>query len=107
MRNNLNNILEKIPEEKKIIAKKLLDELAFMQSTLKELKTLIKKNGVVDMQQNGALTNLKESPAVKSYNQTVKSYCTAFKQLEMMLPKNDKVETGNALKEWLEAAGNE
>lgn len=107
MRSNLNKLLENLTDENKIIAKHLIEELIFMQSTLKKLKETVKENGVVEVQHNGALTNLKESPAIKSYNQTVKSYCTAFKQLEMMFQKNDRTNTGNALKEWLEAANND
>ena len=41
----LEAILERIPEDKKYIGRKLIDELVFMQDTLTQLKRKIKENG--------------------------------------------------------------
>ena len=41
----LEEILERIPEDKKYIGRKIVDELIFMQDTLTALKRKIKENG--------------------------------------------------------------
>lgn len=87
---DLNNLLANVPEDKKLIAKGLLNELAFMQSVLADLKRSIKKRG-----------SLPEN--LKLYNRTVKQYANVFKQLDLILRYNKNSETDNALKIWLEA----
>lgn len=97
----LTALIDLIETDQKTIGKKLIEELIFMQSVLKELKQTIKKEGVVDTSDGKA----KESPAIKSYNQTVKSYGNLLKQVEMLVRRAGvKIGEGeDALKNWLEA----
>ena len=44
---DIKAILDKIPENKKTIAKDIIDELIFMKKTLKELKDTIEEKGSV------------------------------------------------------------
>lgn len=87
---DLENFLAHIPEDKKLIAKGLINELAFMQSILADLKRAIKKRG---------------SPPenLKLYNRTVKEYGNLYKQLDLLLRYSKNSEGDNALKDWLEA----
>lgn len=98
-------LVEHIGEEKKLIARGLIEELAFMQSALQKLKAVVKKEG--------ELCN-----AMKIYNQTVQRYGNLYKQLEFLLrkeepkplqplrppqPENDTPEGEESLAAWLVA----
>ncbi len=95
------DILEKVPEDRKAIAKNIMDELIFMQDVLQNLKENIREHGVVDDFQNGKQHFLKESPAVKSYNTTVQRYGGLYKQLENMLPKEERKDASAALLDFI------
>lgn len=84
---NFDGILKLIPEDRKQIAESLVKELSFMAATLEKLRADIEKNGVVGEDQHG---NPKESPALKSYNTTIQRYSLVYKQLNDMIPKQDK-----------------
>lgn len=97
-----SDIFENVnPVIREAVGQKLIDELIFMRDLLEKLKEKIHENGVVI----NADGTLKESPAVKSYNQTVQRYTLGLKQLEMIL-RNDIiiVEGESALQAWLEAS---
>jgi hypothetical protein len=103
----VETFLDKMTPQNKAIAEYILEELAFMQKTLKTLKLLIDDNGAVDMTSGKP----RESPIVRSYNQTVKNYSNMLAQLEKILKKtvdekaeNTKEINGEeALQEWLDA----
>lgn len=95
---NLNDLIEKIDPDKKEIAEKLIDELKFLQDTLSDLKSAVKVFGVVD--ESG-----KTTPALNSYNQTIKSYSMCLKQLEMLLRRYEIKDTAtDDLQAFLEAS---
>lgn len=99
-RKKISRVLDLISEEQRDIAKNLVEELIFMQGMLKDLKAEIRNGGVVDTKSG----TVKESPAVKSYNQTIQRYGLLLKQLEMMIRKDVAgFEGEDALKSWLEA----
>lgn len=97
----LKNILEKVPEDKKTIAGRLADELIFMQATLADLKKQIKENGTVEHFEQGKQNFLRESPALKSYNVTLKSYSNLYKQLTDLLPKDQATKKENELYDFI------
>lgn len=97
----LKIILERIPENKKAIGGRLADELIFLQSTLNDLKKQIKDKGTVEQFIQGKQNFLRESPALKSYNITLKSYSTLYKQLTDLLPKEQETNSENAIYEFL------
>ena len=84
----LDAILERIPEDKKYIGRKLIDELVFMQDTLTQLKRKIRNF-------------VRESTALKSYNTTVQRYSTLYKQLTDLMPKSVEAEKSNAVYDFL------
>ena len=99
----LKSILEKIPTDKQPIASRLADELVFMQATLADLKQLVKETGTIEHFQQGKQDFLRESPALRSYNTTLKQYNATFKQLSDLLPKEDTTRsTGNPLYDFVE-----
>jgi len=93
----ITQILSEIEPKHQQVAKKIFTELEFIQKVLTDLKKEIKQNGIVDHTAKIA----RESPAIKSYNQTVKSYSYLLKQLETILRKDKKIEKSK-LQEWLD-----
>lgn len=85
----LDNILSKIPEEKKDAAMLIYNELCFILTTVEDLKKQIKENGAVEHFINGKQDFLRESPAMASYNKLMKTYDTFYKNLINLVPKED------------------
>ena len=99
----LKQILEKIPQDKRVIGQRLADELVFMQSTLEDLKEQIRENGTVEDFVQGMQCFTRESPALKGYNNTLRQYNATFKQLCDLMPKEDTTRSsGNALYDFIE-----
>lgn len=97
----LTELLALIPDEKKPIAKKLITELNFMASTLAQLRKMVKSQGAVELFENGKQKMLRESPALKSYNTTVQRYSLLYKQLNDLLPKEERKPEGSALDDFI------
>lgn len=97
----LDAILERIPDDKKYIGQKLVDELVFMQDTLSQLKQKVKKNGTEEMFIQGKQCFMRESTALKSYNTMVQRYGTLYKQLTDLMPKSIEAEKSNAIYDFL------
>ena len=97
---DMKQILDKIPNDKKSIAKDVIDELIFMKKTLQNLKDTINENGAVDYYRG----NMRESPAVKSYNQMIQRYSNLYAQILKMLPKEEKAAMTNELAAFLGAS---
>lgn len=102
----LKELLEKIPEDRKAIAARLVDELVFMQKTLADLKRQIDDNGTVELFEQGKQSFMRESPALKSYNNTISRYGALYKQLCDMLPKEEP-QKSNAVYDFLKGEADE
>lgn len=76
-----------ISGNKRAIAFKLIDRVAFMTITLKILEENIKVKGPVVKMENGKQKLVIENPAQKSYNTMINRYSTAIDKLTAMLPK--------------------
>lgn|SRR5699024_4023388 len=83
----LTDIISGLPDERQSIAEGLIDEIAFMRATLKDLKDDINANGAVDEMPQGDYSIMRESPAVKTYNTMVQRYNGSCKELFSLLPK--------------------
>ncbi len=94
-------ILEKIPEDKKTIGRKLIEELSFMEKTLASLKREIEANGELEHFQQGKQDFMRESPALKSYNTTVQRYSVMYRQLTDLIGKSAEAEKSNAVYDFL------
>lgn len=89
--NRLTNLFKDIDRNKRLTAKGLIEEAAYMKITLQELKVEIDRNGPVDEMPQGEYSILREHPALKSYNTMVQRYSSFIKQLTDLLPKEVKV----------------
>lgn len=87
----LTNLYKDIEKNRRLSAKGLIEEAAFMRATLTELKKSIDENGPIDKMPQGEYSILREHPALKSYNTMVQRYSSIIKQLTDLLPKEVKV----------------
>ena len=83
----LKKIVALVPEDRRAVAERLADELAFMSKTLKGLRESVEERGAVELFEQGSQKFLRESPALKGYNTTVQRYSLLYKQLTDLLPK--------------------
>lgn len=90
--NRLKKLFKDLPENKKKISEKLIDNAAFMSVSLEELKKDIILYGVKETYVNGKEQfGFKESIESKTYNITIKNYMAIIKQLNEMLPENKQI----------------
>ena len=90
--NKLKKLFKELPENKKRMAEKLIENASFMSITLDELKEDIKIYGVKETYVNGKdQFGFKESIESKTYNTMVKNYMNIIKQLNDMLPEDKKI----------------
>ena len=80
----------------------LLDNIAFMSFSLSELREEILKTGYIEHYDNGGgQTGTKDSAAVRTYNNTIKSYNTLVKTALSLLPESERKDTKDKLAEFL------
>ena len=88
----LKKLFKDLPDNKKKMAEKLIENASFMSITLDELKEDIKIHGVKETYVNGKdQFGFKESIESKTYNTMVKNYMNIIKQLNDMLPEEKKI----------------
>lgn len=91
--NRLKKLFKELPENKKKISEKLIDNAAFMSVSLEELKKDIIIYGVKEPYVNGKdQFGFKESIESKTYNTMIKNYMNIIKQLNDMLPQEKKID---------------
>lgn len=90
--NRLNKIFKKMDKNKYDLVRKLIEEVAFMSVTLEENRKYIQKNGVKELYMNGkGQFGYKESVESKNYNAMMKNYISTIKQLNDLLPEEEKI----------------
>lgn len=88
----LKKLFKDLPDNKKKMAEKLIENASFMSIILDELKEDIKLYGVKETYVNGKdQFGFKESIESKTYNTMVKNYMNIIKQLNDMLPEEKKI----------------
>lgn len=87
---DLKLIFEEMDNGKSKLALSLLDKAEFMEDTLKKLQKKVKDDGVVTSMCQGNYDIDRENPALRSYNTTIKNYTSVIKQLNDMLPSDNK-----------------
>jgi len=97
----LTAILEKIPEDKKYIGQKIIDELIFMDDTLIVLKRKIKEKGTEEEFVQGKQQFTRESTALTSYTKMIQRYGSLYKQLTDLMPKTQEAEKSNAVYDFI------
>lgn len=87
----LNGIYKKLDEKTKKATESLVNEAAFMGTSLYELRTIIAEKGYTEEYQNGAnQKGVKKSAEIEIYNTMIKNYMAVIKQLTELLPKEQK-----------------
>lgn len=90
--NRLKKLFKELPDNKKKMSEKLIDNAAFMSVSLEELKKDIIMYGVKETYVNGKdQYGFKESVESKTYNTTIKNYMAIIKQLNEMLPEDKQI----------------
>lgn len=79
-------IIAQVPEDERFLAEKLGQELEFMAETLDSLKGHVREHGAVELFENGRQVMWRESPALKSYNMTIRRFADTTKQLVALVP---------------------
>lgn len=83
----ISRALKSIPEDKRNVAKKLMEEAAYMTQVIADSREEIDKNGIIEIYQNGEnQSGRKKNPAVEIYDRTVNSYSKIIKQLTDLMP---------------------
>jgi hypothetical protein len=80
-------IFEFLAEDKKRVAQRLIERVAFMTITLQILEETIKTKGPTYTFVNGSQRMIVENPAQKSYNAMINRYTSAYEKLFNLLPK--------------------
>ena len=94
--NRLKKLFKDLEENKKKLAKSLIENAAFMSITLEDLKKDIVKYGVKETYVNGKdQYGFKESIESKTYNTMIKNYMNIIKQLNDMMPEQKKINEGD------------
>lgn len=83
----LEGIFKDIPENKKKLCAKLIENAAFMAVTLEDLQEIVNEEGPVITATNGNGFDItQEHPAQKSYVSMLAKYSTVINQLQNLLP---------------------
>lgn len=97
----LTNIFKDIEKNKRLSAKGLIEEAAYMKATLKELKQSIDEDGPIDEMLQGEYSILREHPALKAYNTMVQRYTTVINKLTGLLQKEIQKEASDGFDEFV------
>lgn len=93
-------IYDKIPDDKKAIAQRIISELDFINETLEVLKEDVRKNGPTEHYINGKQNFIRERTSMKEYNYMVQRMGQLIKQLVNLMPDKPD-DTTNALKDFI------
>ena len=89
--NRLKKLFKEIPENRKKLVQRTIENAAFMSVTLEDLMKHIKIYGVKEEYMNGNNQfGFKESIESKTYNNMIKNYTNIIKQLNDLLPEEKK-----------------
>ena len=98
----LKKLFSKIEKEKRDSVSSLIDNIAFMMVSLEELRDIINAKGYTEEYQNGAnQKGVKKCSEVEIYNVMIKNYISAFKQLNDLLPREEKVEVDDGFEAFI------
>lgn len=98
----LKKLFSKIEKEKRDSVSSLIENIAFMTVSLEELRDIINAKGYTEEYQNGAnQKGVKKCSEVEIYNVMIKNYISAFKQLNDLLPREEKVEVDDGFEAFI------
>lgn len=93
----IKRLFKELPAEKMQFAEGLIYQFAVVSVTLERLADEINNGDLIEDFVQGAQKLRRESPALKSYNSTVKSFATLSKSLLDLLPEKEQKQAGNEL----------
>lgn len=93
----IKRLFKELPAEKMQFAEGLICQFAVVSVTLERLANEINNGDLIEDFVQGAQKLRRESPALKSYNSTVKSFATLSKSLLDLLPEKEQKQAGNEL----------
>ena len=100
----IENLLKKNFVDEKVLKlnQELIYQTAFMGLQLKKLANDIEINGVIEEYRNGEFQyGRKKSTSADVYGTMIKSYMTAQKQLNDLIPKNENKEDDDGFNDFL------
>lgn len=100
-KNRYSSIYKKVKKDKQGMAERLIVDLLFMDDTLSGLREKIKSEGYVEDFEQGRQSFTRESPALKSYNNTVKQRNQTYTQLLSLVPKEEPVPKDDGFDEFI------
>jgi len=89
----LAKIFEKVEENRRKSAEKLIDRAAFMLILLEDMEEQIKREGLIVTMQQGDYTIERAHPLLEKHVAMAKNYAMVCKQLEGLLPEPTALET--------------
>lgn len=103
----ISKALEAIPEDKRNVAKKLMEEAAYLTQIIADSRAEIDNNGIIETYQNGEnQSGRKKNPAVEIYDRAVNSYSKIIKQLTDLLPDTVAAQSvGATLRAFIDGGG--
>lgn len=97
----LTGIFSDLSEEKKKVAQRLIERVAFMTITLQILEDDIKTKGPTYKFKQGTQEMYVENPSQKSYNTMINRYTAAYEKLFNLLPKEGPKEEGDGFEDFV------
>ncbi len=99
--NRMLEVFKDISEDKKELAMRLIERVAFMTITLQILEEDIKENGPTCLFEQGKQKMIIENPSQKSYNTMINRYTAAYDKLMSLLPKDVGVVEEDVFEEFI------
>ena len=93
----LAGIFEKVDENTKKSAEKLIDRAAFMLVSLEDMEGELKKSGPIAKMQQGEYSIERAHPLLPQYNAMAKIYAGICKQLKDLLPTQEASGAGGEI----------
>ena len=93
----IKKLFKELPTDRAQFADGLIYQFAVTSVTLERLADEINSGDLIEDFVQGSQKLRRESPALKSYNATIKSYATLSKALIDLLPEEKKKATGDEL----------
>ncbi len=88
----LEQLFKDTAMEKQALVSSLIEQYAFMYVQLKKMNEIIEKEGPIEKFKQGKQQFMREQPALKSYNTTMKTYNATTKQLSEFLPPGKQIQ---------------
>lgn len=87
----LKKEIGKIPEEFREIPLSMIKKIDEMERHMKDLQGDVKRNGTIEIYENGAQKTRRANPALSAYQQEIKNYNATVKALTGYIDKYQEV----------------